>query len=60
MKYMLFAGKTRKSRRHFCVKWFDPFDRVQRERWFHTDAKASLFADDLEWQGIDPSHIQVR
>jgi hypothetical protein len=60
MKYMLFAGKTRKSRRQYVVKWLDPFDRVQRERWFHSDATASEFADKLEWQGINPANIIVR
>jgi hypothetical protein len=58
--YMLFAGKTRKSRRQFSVTWRDPFDKVQRYRWFHSDKLASEFADQLEWDGIDPENIRVQ
>jgi hypothetical protein len=58
--YMQFAGKCRKSRRQFRVRWLDPFDNTLRDRWLYTDKAASEFADALEWDGIRPTEIQVR
>jgi hypothetical protein len=58
--YMLFAGKTRRSKRSYCVEWLDPFDKVLRQRYFFTDRQACEFADRLEWDGIDPENISVR
>ena len=58
--YMLFGGKTRKSRRSYSVTWKEPSDNTLRQRFFYNDKAACGFADRLEWDGIDSSNIVVK